>query len=339
MLWLAQLGAEVTGYSLAPRSPSLFIEAGLRECGEHVEGDIRDRRALGDVFAASRPELIFHLAAQALVRAAHDDPLGTFETNVTGTANVLELARARREPLAIVVVTSDKCYRPPPPVEGHREDDALGGDEPYAASKAAAELVVHAYRSSFFSPADLARHGVAVATARAGNVIGGGDCAPDRIVPDVMRALASGQPIAVRNPDSVRPWQHVLEPLSGYLQLGARLIAGEQRVRSRAATAWNFGPARGSERTVADLCDALIAAWGGGSWRHAPEAAAANEAATLRLDSGKAAHELGWTPRWDFAEACRRTVEWYRLQHAGAAPQDLQTICLRQIGDYAPSWT
>ena len=253
---------------------------------------------------AARPEVVFHLAAQALVRQGYAEPRETFETNVMGTVNVLEAARACPSVRAVVIVTSDKCYENRETGQAYRETDAMGGRDPYSASKGAAELVTRAYRDSFFAD------GAAVASVRAGNVIGGGDWAADRIVPDCVRALTAGQSIVVRNPDAVRPWQHVLEPLSGYLQLAARLLDGDRT----AAEAWNFGPGvAGGERPVRWVVERFLEEWGSGSWTTPPGVEPQpHEARRLSLDSAKARERLGWAPVWDAPEAVRRTAAWYR---------------------------
>jgi CDP-glucose 4,6-dehydratase len=233
-------------------------------------------------------------------------------------------------------VTSDKCYENRERLHGYREDEALGGHDVYSMSKGAAELVTASWRRSFFPPARLAEHGVAVASARAGNVVGGGDWAADRIVPDCVRALAAGVPVPVRNPGAVRPWQHVLEPLGGYLLLGARLAPGGAR-RAEACDAWNFGPRFEDARPVRDVVEAMIRGWGSGSWEDRRDPAAPHEASVLRLSIEKAQGRLGWAPRWSFEETFRRTAEWYRAHHAGASAADLSALCVRQIRDYQES--
>ena len=308
--WLLDLGADVTGYALEPdTSPSLFADLGLAAVMDSHIGDIRDAARFDEVFAEVRPELVLHLAAQPLVRRSYTEPRYTLETNVMGTANVLEAVRRSDECRVVLNVTTDKVYANDEAGEAFSEDRPLGGHDPYSASKAASEIVTASYRDSFFSQAGAA----AVATARAGNVIGGGDWAEDRLVPDCARALASGQPLAVRNPASVRPWQHVLEPLSGYLHLAARLLVDREL-----AGAFNFGPDPDSARTVGEVAERFVSAWGEGSW-HVPESGVQpHEAAQLRLDIGKAGRTLGWHPVWEFDETIQRTAAWYHAYTGGA---------------------
>ncbi|MEA2125176.1 MAG: CDP-glucose 4,6-dehydratase [Solirubrobacteraceae bacterium] len=297
-LWLAELGAEVHGLSGPPVSePSLYEVEDVREglAGEH-DVDVRDADALRRAVAVARPEVVFHLAAQAIVRRSLREPAETFAVNVTGTAHLLEALGAE---VPTVVVTSDKCYRDVASGRPMREDDALGGKDPYSASKAAQELVAAAHRETFGAP---------VATARAGNVIGGGDWAADRLVPDIFRARAANRPVVLRNPDAVRPWQHVLNPLSGYLMLAERLLAGE------AADAFNFGPDRDDEQTVSWVVDRL-----GADAEVRPDPDADKESPTLRLDSTKARQELGWEPRWTLEQGLAATVEWFDAFSTGQA--------------------
>ena len=311
-LWLHWLGAEVTGYALDPLGePNHFEAAGIADLlVEDVRGDIRDGALMADVVRRSEADVIFHLAAQPIVRASLVEPRHTFDVNVVGTASVLDAVRAAARPCAVVVISSDKCYRNDGQVWGFRENDPLGGHDPYSASKAGTELVVDSYRSSYFPVDRLSEHGVRLASARAGNVIGGGDWADDRIVPDAMRALASGADLVVRNPGSTRPWQHVLEPLSGYLALAERLLADE--APGRWAESWNFGPQPVDEATVADLATAIVATWGSGQWISPPGSNSDIEATTLRIAIDKAISVLGWQPRWHLQETVERTVRWYR---------------------------
>jgi CDP-glucose 4,6-dehydratase len=309
-LWLSRLGARVTGYALEPPSdPNHFEAARVADVlEEDVRSDIRDYDRVLDVVRRCAPDVIFHMAAQPIVRASLRSPRETFDVNVLGTASLLDAVRLVGRPCAVVVVTSDKCYRNDGQVWGFREIDPLGGHDPYSASKAGAELVVEAYRSSYFPVDRVANHGVRLASARAGNVVGGGDWARDRIVPDAVRALSEGTDLLVRNPESTRPWQHVLEPLSGYLVLAERLLNDEP---SKWAGAWNFGPSVDNEARVADLATAVIDAWGAGRW-----AAAATtrdvEAKMLRISIDKAVSTLRWRPQWDLLETVSRSVRWYR---------------------------
>jgi CDP-glucose 4,6-dehydratase len=331
-VWLNSLGADVTGLALEPNGdPSFFSDVGVIDLCHHNIGDIRDADLVRTKVHEARPDIIFHLAAQPLVRRSYDEPLETLQTNVMGTANVLEAVRAERRPCAVVVVTSDKCYENREWVHGYRENDPMGGHDVYSMSKGATELVVQSWRESFFPPERLGDHGVALASARAGNVIGGGDWAKDRIVPDAVRALAAGKPVPVRNPGSVRPWQHVLEPLGGYLLLGARLLGGEA---PNYCEAWNFGPAPESTRPVSDVVRAMVECWGSGSWVAAPEAVALHEAGLLRLSIEKAFARLGWSPLWGLREAVARTAEWYRAREDGARGKALRQLSLRQIEEY-----
>ncbi len=311
-LWLHRLGAHVTGYALEPPSdPNHFEASNLADLlVEDLRGDIRDAHLMADVVRRCAPDVVFHLAAQPIVRTSLMDPRETFDVNVIGTASVLDAVRLADRPCAVVVATSDKCYHNNGQVWGFRENDPLGGHDPYSASKAGTELVVDAYRSSFFPVDRIAEHGVRLASVRAGNVIGGGDWAEDRLVPDAVRALSAGADLIVRNPGSTRPWQHVLEPLSGYLALAERLLRDEHPATW--VGAWNFGPFTNDEATVADLATALIDAWGSGRWTVPPGSSSDVEAKTLRIAIDKAISTLGWQPRWHLGETVRRTVDWYR---------------------------
>ncbi|MCH7691845.1 MAG: CDP-glucose 4,6-dehydratase [Proteobacteria bacterium] len=314
-LWLTELGADVTGYALpAEGGQPLFDLLGLERMIRHVDGDVRDADAVQAAFAEARPEIVFHLAAQSLVRRSYDEPKYTFDTNVGGAVNVLEAVRATPSVRAVVCITSDKCYRNKEWVWGYRENDELGGHDPYSASKAAAEMVIGAYIASYF-------HGdgaPGVASTRAGNVIGGGDWTTDRIVPDCMRALKEGAGIVLRNPDATRPWQHVLEPLSGYLLLAARLLEDP----GRHSGAWNFGPRPGSVRTVRELAETVVRDWGGGDITVKREPGDRHEATLLHLSIDKAQTGLGWSPKWDAGRTIAETVSWYRAVHDGESPVD-----------------
>lgn len=327
--WLRELGAEVWGFALAPTTePSHFVLARMDELVHHRAGDIRDASQVNKAFAEARPEIVFHLAAQALVRDSYEDPKGTFDTNVGGTVNVLEAVRACPAVRAVVVVTSDKCYENREWEYAYRESDSLGGHDPYSASKGAAELVVGAYRRSFFGR----DHGVAVASVRAGNVIGGGDWSKDRLIPDCVRSLSRGERISLRMPSSVRPWQHVLEPLCGYLTLGARLFDGEVDL----ADAYNFGPSHSRHLTVREIARMFAAEWRGGEVEEmAPDAREPHEARSLRLASDKAASRLDWVPLLDALETVRWTVEWYRRWKEGPGSADqIRLLTASQIRAY-----
>jgi len=328
-LWLRQLGAEVTGYALAPATtPNLFTLAGVDGDVRSILGDVRDAKALRAALAASRAEVVIHMAAQPLVRRSYADPAETWSTNVLGLVNLFEAVRAGSGVRAVLSVTSDKCYRNREWVWGYREDEALGGHDPYSASKAAAEIVGESYRDSFFPAAKHAQHGVAVASARAGNVVGGGDWAADRLVADVMRAIEAGTPVRIRNPHAIRPWQHVLEPLSGYLLLAEKLVTDGPAV----AEAWNFGPEAGEERPVQWIVEELVRRWGSGaSWqRDAGEHP--HEASFLKLDVSKARARLGWRPRLTLSQALDLIVEWHRVHRNGG---DARAVTLAQIAAYA----
>lgn len=328
--WLLLLGAEVTGYSIGvPTQPSLWESLSLSGQIQDVRGDVRRSQDVQTAMDKAAPEVVIHMAAQALVLPSYADPLTTFETNVMGTANVLEAARHCPSVRSVVIVTTDKCYANNEWQYGYREADALGGYDPYSASKAAAEMVVASYRSSFFDAGETSGKTTGVASVRSGNVIGGGDWAADRLVPDCIRALAEEKPVVVRNPGSVRPWQHVLEPLSGYLWLGALLA----RDPAQYGGAWNFGPDPESAVSVEQLVSHVCQAWGGSArFETATSAQALSEAGILRLGCTKARSQLGWLPAYDVSEAVRQTVTWYRLtmEDVGQAVPCM----VRSIGDY-----
>ncbi len=307
--WLLDLGAEVTGYALDPNTaPSLFVDLSLESSVNSQIGDVRDAAVLAAVVAEVRPEIVLHLAAQPLVRRSYAEPRYTFETNVMGTVNLLEALRGCESCRAIVNVTTDKVYSNPETGEPFNETHPLGGHDPYSASKAGSEIVTASYRDSFFTGSGLP----AVATARAGNVIGGGDWAVDRLVPDCVRALSSDELVVVRNPNSVRPWQHVLEPLSGYLCLAAALLGDDSL-----AGPFNFGPDPAEARSVGEVSERFVEAWGEGSWCAPDPGAHPHEAAQLRLDIGKADRVLGWRPIWDFEETVAHTAAWYHAYNKG----------------------
>ncbi len=333
-IWLKMLGAEVAGLSLVPEEPErcLFNAAGVADGMESVVGDVRDITVVEKVFEAHKPEIVFHLAAQAFVRRSYDDPVDTYTTNVIGTVNVLEMSRRCQSVQALVNVTTDKCYENKEWDRGYREMDRLGGRDVYSSSKACSELVTAAYRTSFLNGA---KDGAAVASARAGNVIGGGDWSPDRLVPDTIRSLLRGEAVVLRYPAAVRPWQHVLEPLSGYLLLGSLLMQEtEQGAASETsvAEAWNFGPDSVDSITVEELTQRLIELWGEGSVMAKPDESACHEAGQLRLDCSKARERLGWYPLTDVAEALTLTVDWYRKQSENETVA--RELTEQQIRDY-----
>lgn len=331
-LWLHQLGAEVTGFALPPPTdPSLFEAARIDGLIDHVVGDVRDLAALTDVVARSRPEVIFHLAAQPLVRLSYDEPVETFATNVMGTVHAMEAARRVGGVGAFVCITTDKCYENREWVWPYRENEAMGGYDPYSSSKGCAELAVSAYRRSFFPTDAIAEGGMALASVRAGNVIGGGDWAADRLIPDLVRAFERGEAPAIRSPHAVRPWQHVLEALGGYLLIAERLLADEALF----ADAWNFGPAEDDARPVSWIVDQMRAAWGraGGQAAEAVPfvGSVPHEAGLLRLDCSKARAHLGWRPALPLGDALDWIVDWQRQVGAG---DDARATTLRQIADY-----
>ena len=324
-LWLHALGAQVHGYALDPNTtPSLFDVARVADVlASDTRGDLADRAALQAALAAAQPTVVFHLAAQPLVRASYADPLGTFATNVMGTAHLLEAVRSVPSVRAVVVVTTDKVYDNREWVYPYRESDALGGHDPYSASKGAAEIVAASYRASFFHTPTSPR----IATARAGNVIGGGDWAADRLLPDCLAAFADNHPVQLRYPGAVRPWQHVLEPLSGYLGLAKALLHAPA-----AATAWNFGPDARGDATVGQVAQRLAALWGQGACVNIPGGGNhPHEAGQLRLDITRARAELGWQPRWSLDDALVHTVAWHRAWLAG---HDMAAASRAQIASY-----
>ncbi|MBI3417552.1 MAG: CDP-glucose 4,6-dehydratase [Verrucomicrobia bacterium] len=307
--WLLALGAKVTGFSLPPNTkPALFEQLELARRVKHIEGDIRDAKILGRAVATAKPDFVFHLAAQSLVRLSYEQPVETYATNVMGTVHLLEALRGLKNPCAAILVTTDKCYENREWLYGYRENDPLGGHDPYSSSKAAAEIAIAAYRRSFF-----ANHPVRLASVRAGNVIGGGDWAKDRIVPDCIRALQAGRTIAVRNKHATRPWQHVLEPLSGYLWLGAVLSKPSLAPAGieNCCSAFNFGPSLESNCNVARLVEEILRHWPG-RWADQSNPKAVHEASLLNLATDKAHHLLGWKPVWNFSTTVEASVGWYR---------------------------
>ena len=327
-LWLQSMGAKVVGYALTPpTNPSLFEVANVSSGMTSIIGDIRDLATLQKVFAEHKPEIVIHMAAQPLVRYSYLEPVETYSTNVMGTVNLLEAIRQTKSVKAVVNVTTDKCYENREWAWGYRENEAMGGFDPYSSSKGCAELVTAAYRNSYFHPEKYHEHGVAIATGRAGNVIGGGDWAEDRLIPDTMRAIVSGQPLNIRNPHSIRPWQHVLEPLSGYLLLAQRLYEEGPAF----AEAWNFGPNDDEAKPVDWILDKLTKTWGQGvSWK-LDKGKHPHEAHYLKLDCSKAKSRLQWQPKLSLAAAIEKICVWHKAHAAGA---DMQAMCLRQINEY-----
>ncbi len=323
-LWLHQMGAKVTGYSLPPPTkPSLFESAEIDKLVESHYGDIRDIEKLSKVFFSAQPEIVIHMAAQALVRLSYEQPVDTYSTNVMGTVNVLELCRKTSSVRVVVNVTSDKCYENKEREQGYREDEPMGGFDPYSSSKGCSELVTAAYRRSFLNK------NIAVATARAGNVIGGGDWAQDRLIPDIMKAIGRGEAVKIRNPHAIRPWQHVLEPLSGYLRLAQQLYDQGQKY----AQAYNFGPAENDAKEVEWIVKKMTSVWGpNAKYVIENDKAAPHEAHYLRLDCSKAKNELDWSPRWSLEQALVSIVDWNRrfLDEPTMARQ----ITLEQINQF-----
>jgi CDP-glucose 4,6-dehydratase len=331
LLWLQQLGARVWGYALEPEgSPNLFselaLDTGAGAAVVHQIGGLANAAALAELVQRCQPEVVLHLAAQPLVRRSYQDPLGTWATNVNGSLHLLEALRPLKHICAVVMVTTDKVYQNREWAYGYREPDRLGGHDPYSASKAAAEIAIASWRSSFCGSGPHQTPHLRIATARAGNVIGGGDWAADRIVPDAIRALASGEPVGVRNPLATRPWQHVLEPLGGYLRL-AEALAQEP---DPPCEAFNFGPALASNRPVQELVSTMLSHWPG-RWLDQRDPGAPHEANLLHLQIDKAHHRLAWQPRWDYTITVQRTVEWYRQHYLGRSAMD---CCLADLEAY-----
>ncbi len=331
-LWLASKGAHVRGYALAPSTePNLFTAARVASAVEDIRGDIRDAAALEPALHDFAPEVVFHLAAQPLVRASYADPIGTYETNVIGTARVLDAVRRTPSVRAVVCITTDKVYENHETLRPYVETDPLGGYDPYSSSKACAEIVAAAYRQSYFHPAKFGQpdaHRVALATARAGNVIGGGDWSADRLLPDLVRGFLAGQPVHIRRPIAIRPWQHVVEPLHGYISLAEHLLSANP---ARFATAYNFGPSEADAQPVGWIADKMTGFWGDGAkWINDPEPGV-HEAQYLKLDASRAALDLGWTPHLNLETALEWLVQWYR---AWATEADMNTFTISQIQKY-----
>jgi CDP-glucose 4,6-dehydratase len=327
-LWLLAMGTQVSGYALKPFDVDyLFDLCGLNQMMPTCFNDIADLSLLQQTMRAAEPEIVFHLAAQPLVGVSYQEPVSTYQTNVIGTTHLLEAIRHCHSARAVIIVTSDKCYDNQEWFWGYRENEPLGGYDPYSSSKACAELVTAAYRSSFFPPQEYQQHGVAIATVRAGNVIGGGDWAKGRLLPDIMHSFLTAQPIVIRNPKSIRPWQHVLEPLAGYLSLAEKLYQEGPAY----GEAWNFGPEDQDSRTVEWIVNYLCRLWGEEAVYMVDSQKQPHEAHFLKLDCSKAKARLGWWPRWNLETALDKTLEWLKeYQNKG----NIKEICLRQINEY-----
>lgn len=328
-LWLHQLSAKTTGYALKPpTTPNMFELCGIKEVVPTTIADIRDLIALQNAITACEPEVVIHMAAQPLVRESYVYPVETYSTNVMGTVNLLEAVRNCPSVRAVVSITTDKCYENNEWVWGYREQDRLGGYDPYSNSKACAELVTASYRNSFFHPNDYQKHRTAVASARAGNVIGGGDWAKERLIPDCVRALVSGEPVLIRNPNAIRPWQHVLEPLCGYLTLAEKLY----EYGPEYGEAWNFGPHDSDTKPVRWIVEKLCSKWGETAGYLVDKGSQPPEAYYLKLDCSKANMKLGWEPKWDLSEALEKVVEWNKSY---INKENLMTVALNQISEYS----
>ena len=323
-LWLQSMGAQLQGLALdPPTTPSLFVEANIEDGMASSIGDIRDYQFVEKIVSGFKPEVVIHMAAQPLVRYSYKNPIETYATNVMGTVHLLEAIRQAGSVKAVVNVTTDKCYENKEWVWGYREDEPMGGFDPYSSSKGCSELVTSAYRSSYFHDSN-----IALASARAGNVIGGGDWAEDRLVPDILRAFDARQSVTIRNPNSIRPWQHVLEPLSGYLVLAERLWDEPKSF----SEAWNFGPRDEDAKSVGWIVNALVQKWGASASWSVDHSEAAHEANYLKLDISKARHRMNWLPKWSLDEALTKIVEWHINFRNGS---DIRDICLQQIKEYS----
>ena len=327
-LWLQDLGAKVIGISLdSPTTPSLYEQANVAKGMISLRQDIRNGEAIKQLFQQHKPEIVFHLAAQPLVRLSYREPVETYEINVMGTLHVLEGIRSVDSVRSAVMITTDKCYQNKEWVWGYRETDTLGGHDPYSSSKGAAELLISSYRNSYFPQDKYSEHKTAIASARAGNVIGGGDWAEDRLIPDIIKAFKNNEKAIIRNPKSTRPWQHVLEPLSGYLKLAEQL----EKNGDQYAEAWNFGPAEIDARPVQWIVEKMAKLWGeNANWIN-DKSEHPHEANYLKLDCSKAHMKLNWYPRWDLSETLLRIVEWHKLKDAH---NNYRKLCLTQINDY-----
>ena len=327
-IWLRELGANVVGFALEPYTmKDNFVLCGLKDKLTHIIGDVRDYEKLKKVFDKYQPEFVFHLAAQPIVRESYLNPKETYDINVGGTVNVFECCRLTESVKVIINVTSDKCYENKEWIWGYRENDPMGGHDPYSASKGCSELITAAYRNSFFDPQKFNEHGKSISSVRAGNVVGGGDWQKDRLIPDCIRALESNKPIEIRNPAASRPWQHVLEPLSGYLLLAAKMYSEPVKFSG----AWNFGPNYGSVISVGEVVSMIVENWGQGEWIDTSDKSAPHEAKLLSLDTSKVRNMLNWKPQWNIENAVKNTVEWYK--HYGK--NDIYQFCTKQITEYS----
>lgn len=323
-IWLRELGANVIGYALDPYTEKdNFVLAKLENKITDIRGDIRDKEHLEKVFEQYKPDFVFHLAAQPLVRLSYDQPVETYEVNVMGTINVMECIRKTPETRIGIMITTDKCYENKEQIWGYRENEAFGGYDPYSSSKGAAEIAISSWRNSFFNPKDYEKHKKSIASVRAGNVIGGGDWSLDRIIPDCIRALEKGEAIRIRNPKAIRPWEHVLEPLSGYLLLGQKIYEEP----SKYCEGWNFGPSLDSIVPVWEIGEKIIKYYGSGELEDKSKKDELHEAKLLALDITKARFNLGWKPRWDIDKAIEKTVEWYKKY----SNEDIYELCIKQI--------
>ena len=326
-VWLKELGANIVGYALEPYTEKdNFVVSGLEDRITNITGDIRDFQKLSKVFEEYQPEFVFHLAAQPIVRESYISPKETYDINIGGTVNVLECCHLTDSVRIVINVTSDKCYENKEWVWGYRESDPMGGYDPYSSSKGCSELITAAYRNSFFNPIEFEKHGKSLSSVRAGNVIGGGDWQKDRIIPDCIRALENDKPIEIRSPRATRPWQHVLEPLSGYLLLATKMFQQPQEY----CGAWNFGPNQDSIITVGEIVDMIVAEWGSGSWIDKSDKSEPHEANLLSLDISKAKTYLKWSTVWNSEATIEKTVEWYK-EYIRVDPYQ---ICVKQISEY-----
>lgn len=326
-IWLRELGANVIGYALDPiNKEDNFCMSGLKDKIVDIRGDVRDTALLKSIFNKYNPEIVFHLAAQPLVRYSYEKPKYTYEVNVIGTLNVLEAFKNCNAAKAAIIITSDKCYENQEWIWGYREIDPMGGYDPYSSSKGCAEILVSSYRNSFFNPREYDKHGKVIASVRAGNVIGGGDWSKDRIIPDCINALKKNDDIIIRNPKAVRPFQHVLEPLSGYLKLGAEILKNNTEFSG----AWNFGPMEESIVSVEEIAKKVIKYWGSGNYKILQSVSVMHEANLLNLDISKSRFNLKWKPKWNIDKAVEKTVEWYK----NYSSQDVYKLCVNEIEEY-----